>query len=81
MAGAPLDQWIAAVAAQPVAGTPLCRLRAERELAWRAAGAELWRANELMVGGSGAEGRALGRKTLETLPAPLRDAVLAGVHR
>ena len=81
MAGAPLDALIATLLAAPLAGTPLRALRAERELAWRAAGAELWRANEQMISGSGAEGRALGRRTLEALPAPLRDAVLSGVHR
>jgi hypothetical protein len=78
--GAPLAELLAEVASLPIAGTPLARLRDRRELQWRAAGAELWRANELMHSGNAAEGRALGRRTLEGLPAPLRDAVLAGVH-
>lgn len=80
IAHAPLAALLAEIAALPLAGTPLEKLRDGRELAWRAAGAEIWRAAELGVGGRGDEGRALALHTLEGLPAPLRDAILNGVH-
>jgi spermidine synthase len=80
LVGARLGDLLAEIGALPIGGTALARLREPRELAWRAAGAEIWRAGELVVAGRGDEGRELARRTLDGLPAPLRDAILAGVR-
>lgn len=73
--GHALDPLQEQVMAAPLAGTPLTRLGGD-ELRWRAAGAALWRASTLALDGRGREANDLGVATLESLPPPLRRAVL-----
>jgi spermidine synthase len=80
LVGAPLDELLRVVAATPLSGTPLEKATA-KELAWRDAGAQLWKASTLKLAGDDAGARALGLATLDTLPAPLRNAVLRGAQR
>ncbi len=70
-----LDSLLEQVSAAPLAHTPLAALTGT-ELAWRKAGTELWRASTWVLDGQGAAARVLAIETLESLPAPLRNAVL-----
>ena len=74
LAGEPLDALFDEVAAAPLDGGPLASLR-PKELDWRAAGAQLWRASTLAIRGRSAAARELALSTLSRLPPELSDAL------
>jgi hypothetical protein len=74
LTGAPLGALIAAVRATPLAGSPLDRLGPD-EIAWCAAGHDLWRASTMAIRGEPGA-RELGLATLDKLPTEIRNAVL-----
>jgi spermidine synthase len=66
------------LATRPLTGSPLERLGA-RELRWRDDGRALWRASVLAVEGDREAASELGLRTLDDLPAAIRNAVV-GTH-
>ena len=71
---APLRRWLEALAARPIAGTPLTRLDAEH-LRWRSAGLAIWTASLLDLEGDRAGADALGLGGVAMLPDELQKVI------